>query len=196
MTDASRSISSESAVSPNSPEGGAGSATLVNNPIGSRWIAVDTSSGSAGVKRIAPDASTPVETVTMAAAACTVPRGVVTRTPSPPQSIAVAVVCSSAGNARRRTQNAPTPSRGCRFGPSSSLRCQSCRLSASASAAAMIAPSQSATIAAQGSSAIGTIAAARLVSGLASAGATTLASRSQAAANPACSAGVAGRPPI
>ena len=53
-----------------------GSATLLSRPIGNPSNAVCTASGSGGVKRRAPAASTPVETVTMQALARRVPRAV------------------------------------------------------------------------------------------------------------------------
>ncbi len=69
VTAAARSSNSESGGNPNRAGGGAGRATLVSNPIGSAWIARSTASGRTGVNPIAPAASTPVETVTIAAPA-------------------------------------------------------------------------------------------------------------------------------
>ena len=55
--------------------------------MGRAAIAVVTSGGSGGSKRMWPAASTPVETVTIAAPARMVPQGVSTATPVPPQLI-------------------------------------------------------------------------------------------------------------
>ena len=54
-------------------------------------------SGSPGSKSMAPAASTPVETVTMARAASITPLGVVTLIPAPPQSMRSAAQLSSTG---------------------------------------------------------------------------------------------------
>ena len=131
--------------------------------------------------RSRPEASTPVETVTIAAAAAQRAAVGLRRARRGRTNRAGSRACSARTSVRRRrSMKAPTPAGGCRFAPSSVLRCQSCRLSTSASAAAMIAPSQSAIVPAQGSSRIGRSASARLTSGPASAGATTASSRSQA----------------
>ena len=129
-------------------------ATLIASPMGNAWIAANVSAGSGGSNTIVPAASTPVDTVTIADCAVTVPRGVSTATPEPPQATRVTGVVRliSRPSPRRRATKAPIPPCGTRLPPDSTLRYQSRRLNSSALAQQMIGPSQVSTVTAQGSS--------------------------------------------
>ena len=105
---------------------------------------------------MAPEASTPVETVTMQAPAVTVPSGVSTATRPPGPWVRTACTgvfrrTTGPASSRRRTKS-PRPPSTFRSVPVSTLRCQSRVLSTSASAPAITGPSQSSTDSAQGSS--------------------------------------------
>jgi len=169
-------------------------ATLLSNPIGSPPIASCTPDGKAGKNVMAPDARTPVETVTMHPAASIVPRGVSTCRRGPPQRMAVTGLLVSTHPDSRRSTKSPSPPGSSRFGPSNRLVCQSRRLNAVASAAAITGASQFTTAFIHGISPPRAAMAARLVSGPASAASVSRASSVSAASKPACSAGVIERP--
>ncbi len=124
-----------------------------------------------------------------------VPRGVSTLTPhGSAQRTASAGVPSSTSPSRRRNASAPRPPGTRRFSPSNLLSHQSRNERRSASAAAMIAPSQAPTVADQGSA--GSSAAASGTSGRfgASSGSARASSPSQVRWRAASSSCVAGRP--
>jgi len=119
--------------------------------MGRPWMAVCAGAGNAGVKLMPPAANTPLETVMMARLARRPPQSPEATTPGPDQSSRVTAWCSRTGSpSASRATRPPTPSRGRRLGPSSSVLAKSSSEMPLSSAALIWEPSQCAMVAFQG----------------------------------------------